>query len=90
MDVQLHEERVDARAQRLHEAELGELPDGAFVLVDDEPWLVLDGGLRRWTPAGYKGRRPLPARGLVITPPSLTEVLRRRWEGVVPLLHPSA
>ena len=59
--------------QRLHEAAIGGLPDGAFVLVEHEPWLVLDGGLRRWTPAGYEGRRPLPARGLVITPPSLVE-----------------
>ena len=69
---------MDGRTQRLHEAALGGLPDGAFVLVEDEPWLVLGGGLRRWTPAGYEGRRPLPARGLVITPPSLVEVLRAR------------
>ena len=55
IDAQLHEERVDGRAQRLHEAELGELPDGAFVLVDDEPWLVLDGGLRRWSAGRLRG-----------------------------------
>ena len=64
-------------------------PNGAFVLVEDQPWIVLDGGLLRWTPAGYRGRRPLPARGLVITPPSLVAVLRVGWEGAVPLLHPS-
>ena len=89
IDAQLHTERVDGRTQRLHEAALGDLPDGVFVLVEDESWLVLDGGLRRWTPAGYEGRRPMPARGLVITPPSLVEVLRVGWEGAVPLLHPS-
>jgi hypothetical protein len=27
---------------------------------------------------------------VVITPPSLVEVLRAGWRGVVPLLHPSA
>jgi hypothetical protein len=27
---------------------------------------------------------------MVITPPSLVEVLRSGWEGVVPMLHPSA
>jgi hypothetical protein len=27
---------------------------------------------------------------VVITPPSLVEVLRRGWEPVVPLTHPSA
>jgi len=89
IDAQLHAERVDGRAQRLHEATLGDLPDGAFVLVDDEPWLVLGGGLLRWTPGGYEGSRPLLARGLVITPPSLVEVLRAGWDGAVPLLHPS-
>jgi hypothetical protein len=89
MDAQLHAERVDGRTQRLHEAAPGGLPDGAFVLVEDEPWLVLGGGLRRWTPAGYEGRRPLPARALLVTPPSLVEVLRAGWEGAVPFLHPS-
>ena len=33
------------------------LPDGAFVLVDGEPWLVLGGELLRWTPGGYTDRR---------------------------------
>ena len=49
--------------------------------------------LLAWTPAGY-GERVARARrasgALVITPPSLVEVLRAGWEGVVPLLHPSA
>jgi hypothetical protein len=29
-------------------------------------------------------------RACLITPPSLVEVLRRGWEPLVPLLHPSA
>jgi hypothetical protein len=87
IDAQLHAERVDGRTQRLQEAALGDLPDGAFVLVEGEPWLVLGGGLRRWTPAGYEGRMSLPARGFVITPPTLVEVLRAGWKGAVPLLH---
>jgi hypothetical protein len=89
IDSQLHAERVNGRAQRLHEAALDGVPDGAFVLLENEPWLVLGGGLRHWTPAGYEGRAPLPARGLVVTPQSLVEVLRAGWRGAVPLLHPS-
>jgi hypothetical protein len=85
IDAQLHEERLVEGG----EMTLGDLPDGAFVLDHGEPWLVFGGELRHWTPAGYEDRRPTPARGVVITPPSLREVLRRGWEGTVPLLHPS-
>jgi hypothetical protein len=93
MDAQLHAERVDSntRERRLHEAALEDLPDGAFVLEGDEPWLVLGGELLRWTPSGYDERRT-QGRGAatLITPPSLVEVLRAGWQGAVPLLHPTA
>ncbi len=93
IDAQLHAERVDpdTRAQLRHEAPLDELPDGAFVLADGAPCLVLGAELLRWTPAGYVGRRPRPARQeiLLITPPSLVAVLRTGWQPLVPLLHPS-
>jgi hypothetical protein len=94
MDTQLHAERVDpeTRGQRRHEAAVDELPDGAFVVRDAEPCLVLGASLLAWKPAGYAVRSPRPARGpvLLITPPSLVEVLRAGWDPVVPLVHPSA
>jgi hypothetical protein len=94
IDEQLHGERVDpaTRAHRLHEAEIGDLPDGAFVLRDDEPWLVLGRKLRRWTPSRYaeSAGRPSRARVTLVTPPSLVAVLGQDWSGLVPLLHPSA
>ena len=94
IDAQLHEERVDPASggRRLHDAPFGRLPDGAFVLADDKPWLVLGDELLAWTPAGYAARRAKPERGsaTVITPPSLVEVLRSGWKPHVPLLHPSA
>ncbi len=93
IDAQLHRERVDpaTRAHRLHDAELAALPDGAFVLDEGAPWLVLGSEVLRWTPAGYTERRlraPGPAQ--LITPPSLVGVLRAGWDAVVPFLHPSA
>jgi hypothetical protein len=94
IDLQLHGERVDpaTRGQRRHEARLDALPDGAFVLRDGRPWLVLGGELLLWTPAGYTVREPRPVRleACLLTPPSLVEVLRAGWEPLVPLLHPSA
>jgi hypothetical protein len=96
MDLQLHAERVDpdTREQRRHEMAWDDVPDGAFVLVDERPWLVLAGKLLEWTPAGYvAARRTRPATGtaLALTPPSLIEVLRAGWDSqAVPLLHPTA
>jgi len=94
IDAQLHGERVtpDIRAQLYREAPLDELPDGAFVLREGAPWLVLGAELLRWTPAGYAARRPRPAgqQAVLITPPSLVAVLRADWQPLVPLLHPSA
>jgi hypothetical protein len=94
IDAQLHGERVapDTRAQRHHAAPFDDLPDATFVLRDGAPWLVLGSRLLAWTPAGYGASvaRPRGERALVITPPSLVEVLRAGWQGVVPLLHPSA
>lgn len=94
MDARLHAERVDpdTRAHRLHEAPLDSLPDGAFVVRDGAPWLVLGDHLLRWGFGGYGERleRPGGEDALVITPPSLVQVLRSWSEGAVPVLHPSA
>ena len=94
IDAQLQSERVDpaTRTRRLHETPLDELPDGAFVLRDGEPWLVLGGSLLRCTPAGYTDRRRRPTReqSQAITPPSLVAVLSAGWDPLVPLLHPSS
>jgi hypothetical protein len=94
IDLQLHDERIEPakRAQRHHPAPLDGLPDGAFIALEGRPWLVRGAQLLRWTPAGYTERRPRPSgeRATVITPPSLVAVLRRDWDPLVPLLHPSA
>ena len=84
---------VDARlhAERFSQHRAGDLPDGAFVLRENAPWLVLGDELLRWTPAGYTDRVGRP-RGpaTAITPPTLLAVLRSGWSGAVPLLHGSS
>jgi hypothetical protein len=94
VDRRLHSERLDprTRTQRRHEAPLDDLPDGTFVMLDGEPFLVLGSHLHRWTPGGYTERRSRPpgTRAEVVTPPSLVALLRAGWEPLVPLLHPSA
>jgi hypothetical protein len=92
LDGRLHGERLDGRGRRLHAARFATLPDGAFVVHDDAPHLVLRGGLRPWSPAGYSPgelvRAPRTVR--LLTPPTLTEILRAGWNGAVPFLHASA
>ena len=84
------DERLHAERGRTWRAPAAKLPDGTFVLRDDEPWLVHRGALHRWTPAGYTDRAPLRNdEATVITSPSLVGVLRTGWEGVVPLYHPT-
>jgi hypothetical protein len=94
IDAQLHAERVDpdTRAQVRRETPIDELPDGAFVLQNGSPCVVLGSELLGWTAAGYATRRPRPRRepAVLITPPSLVAVLRAGWDPLVPLFHPSA
>ena len=91
MDAVLHAERI-ARdgTQRRWEARLSELPDGAMVLVDDAraAFLLQQGSLYRWSPAGYVERRTIPSGRTVtvLTPQSVTRVLAA---GYRPVVHPS-
>ena len=93
IDAVLHDQRVDpaTRAHRLHDASFDDLPDGAFVVHEDEPHAVLGAKILRWSPAGYLDATARP-RGTarLITPPAVVDVLRTGWHGVVPFLHPSA
>jgi hypothetical protein len=85
LDELLHAERG-----RLHEAEMDELPDGAFVVLEHDPWLVLGSELLHWTPGGYSEQRPrLSGRIKVATPPTSLRVLASGWSGSLPLVHPS-
>jgi hypothetical protein len=87
LDAQLHVERSAAPMP----ASLGELPDGAFVLHDDEPWLILGDLLLRWTPSGYAERTSRPGGdALLITAPLLVAILRAGWQPLVPFFHPSS
>ncbi|MEA2381006.1 MAG: hypothetical protein QOH72_977 [Solirubrobacteraceae bacterium] len=94
IDARLHAERLahGNAAQRHHEAELSELPDGAFVLRDGAPWLVRADGLRRWSAGGYGDRIARAGEtAAVITPKSLVAVLRAGWQpDAVALIHRSA
>lgn len=90
IDRVLHAERLtDARHKRTYAASLAALPDGAFILLEQEPFLVFGQDLLAWTPQGYRAAiaRPADQTVAVLTPPSLVAMLAA---GYRPALHPSA
>ncbi len=90
MDRVLQGERLDGRAKRLQRAALDDLPDGAFIRLDDGDAAAVRGdSLLRWSSHGYREalRRPRGAMVDMLTPPSMARVLAH---GYRPLWHPSA
>jgi hypothetical protein len=85
MDVRLHADRTGGERVR---RTVDSLPNGAMVLDEGAPWLVLDGGLVRWEHAGYGApRTPGSAPVEVLTPAGSLAVLEA---GYVTQLHQSA
>jgi hypothetical protein len=86
LDAVLQSQRTGTRPR----VKISSLPDGAFVLVGDEPHLVVGGAVRRWSPGGYGPARLAPTSAALITPQLLVPVLRAGWDPLVPFLHSSA
>jgi hypothetical protein len=94
MDATLHAERVGAQGRKLtFRAQLAGLPDGAFVRLADagpaQAYLVDNGRILAWSPAGYGAALLAPKRRDVdvLTPRSIVAVLS---SGYRPMVHPSA
>jgi hypothetical protein len=89
MDEQLHHERLDGRAKRLHRRKIDDLPDGAFIALEEGAFAVRGASLLRWTPEGYDGRKRRPHGAMidVLTPPAVLAVLAAGYQ---PRWHPSA
>ena len=89
IDRALHVERIDEGGKKMHPAKLADLPDGSMICEGNRAWLVMHGALLAWSPFGYGERRTIPATAtvLVLTPPSVIDVIRAGYD---PSLHPTA
>lgn len=93
IDRVLHASRLDTKKrQRRFRARLGDLPDGAMLILPDTPAearLVWQGRTWRWNQSGYDDGRPLAADldVTVLTPAPLLDVFRA---GYRPVVHLSA
>lgn len=86
IDAVLHAERLCGREKRLHPlpGPISTMPDGAMMAVGDDSFVVVAGGLRRWTPAGYEASGVLSGLPMLLTPPSTWRTLAagyRPWIG---------
>jgi hypothetical protein len=86
IDQVLHwQRRLAGGARVTYPALLSELPDGVFIVHDEEFWLATDDGLHRWTPAGYADRiDQFDGPAAVLTPRATVEAIRA---GYRPLVH---
>jgi len=79
----LHGERIvrGTHRRRIHEAAWADLPDGAFVRLENSVAVVVGSHLTEWEYEGYgtRLRRPKAGTAHVITPPSTLAVLRRGY-----------
>jgi hypothetical protein len=89
MDEQLHAERLDGRAKRLHRRKIDDLPDGAFIALEEGAFAVRGDSLLPWTPKGYGDRKRRPHGDMVdvLTPPAILAALTGDYK---PHWHPSA
>jgi hypothetical protein len=55
IDNILHQERIDKHNQKVtYEENITNLPNGVFVLLENDPYLMVNDELYQWTPFGYK------------------------------------
>jgi hypothetical protein len=89
IDRVLHTQRRLAGGTRVtYPAQWPDLPDGVFVVWQEEYWMLHGGQLHRWTPAGYTDSRDLPAGpAAVLTPRATVDAIRM---GYRPAVHPTA
>ncbi|GAA4335860.1 hypothetical protein GCM10023149_44140 [Mucilaginibacter gynuensis] len=83
IDEIIHSERIAAdRSKITYRAKLADLPDGTFVLHEAEPYLVKNGALHLWTPAGYKIPLEIPVEKIVtvLTPHSIVNMFTAGYQ----------
>jgi hypothetical protein len=89
MDAVLHRERLDRGRKRLHPLPMpvSKMPDGAMIQAGDDSYLIVQGRVLQWSPAGYRDAEHAVEHAMLLTPPS---TLRALAAGYRPALHPSA
>ena len=79
IDDIIHAERISPQNEKItYLSDTLTLPDGTFVLLGDDPYLIKSGWMHQWTPFGYerKVRILLDEMLKVLTPKSIVNAFR--------------
>jgi len=79
IDAILHQERINRDGSKVtHEEKPNNLPDGTFILLNNQPYLLAHGLIYLWTPFGYAKPIPMPVvdKVDVLTPKSIVNTFR--------------
>jgi hypothetical protein len=82
MDLELHPERIEGGNKVTFEATIDSLPDGCFVAIREQPYLVWGNTILFWTPEGYARReaRPQELTVTVLTPEPIVACIRHGYK----------
>lgn len=79
IDNVIHRERINKdRSKVTYEESINNIPDGSFILFNNEPYIVSGNMIHLWTPFGYTKSIALPKADIqiVLTPRSIVNSLR--------------
>lgn len=88
IDDILQKERIDSHKSKVtYEENIEKIPDGSFVLIDNNPYLIYGKQLYLWTPFGYGKGMGLPNtnRITVLTPKSVVKTFRAGYRPQIAL-----
>jgi hypothetical protein len=83
IDEIIHAERIGHERNKItFETDPEELPDGTFIQLQNNPYLLTGKTLYHWTPFGYEKGIPLPALKavMVLTPNSTVKAFRAGYQ----------
>lgn len=79
IDAIMHGERIDDEKKKVIYQRISfDIPEGTFILMNDDPYVFTRGRLQRWTPFGYEDSVAVPEASIltILTPYSIVNAFR--------------
>lgn len=79
IDAIIHRERINSEKKKvMHQRLSSVIPEGIFILLNEDPYLFSKGKLHRWTPFGYENSIAMPEASMltILTPDSIVNTFR--------------